>query len=173
MTSKISPRIFVLGEIEEENVNDLIYFILKINEEDSKKSNPLPIKLIINSIGGDVYSCFGLIDIIEQSITPIHGYVYGQAMSAAFPIFISCHERSMSKNSTLMYHDMHWSLHASSTTHIKESIEGKRMMGIFDKIITSKTKLTQNQLDKIKKENRDQYYTSQQSLKLGITDSII
>jgi len=172
-STNLNPRIFVLGDIDTQNSNELIYFILKINEEDIRKKSTTPIKLIVNSKGGDVNCAFGIIDVIENSKTPIYGYIYGSAMSAAMPIFCSCHERYMSKNSTTMYHDIRWGVDGSLTTHKRELVEGENMIKKFDSILINKTKLTQNLLDKIKHQHEDKYFNSKESLKYNITNHII
>ena len=81
--SKLDPisRIITLGDIETEVVNDIIHSIYEINEEDIKKQTAEPIKLIINSAGGEIYSGLALIDVISTSFTPIHTICHGSAMS--------------------------------------------------------------------------------------------
>ena len=70
-------RIITLGEVTNEHICDTIEQIYEINNEDKNKEADKrePIKLILNSPGGDVYDGIGLIDVIEQSETPIHIYI--------------------------------------------------------------------------------------------------
>ena len=72
--SKLDPlsRIITLGDIDPITVNEVIQDIYEINAEDAKKQIVEPIKLIINSFGGEVYSGLALIDVIDSSQTPIH-----------------------------------------------------------------------------------------------------
>ena len=76
-SDKENSRIVALGEITNESICEILEQIYEINEEDKNKevSKRDPIKLILNSPGGDVYDGIGLIDAIEQSETPIHIYV--------------------------------------------------------------------------------------------------
>lgn len=87
----------ILHQIEEDDKNDE-------KEKDYKRD---PIKLYINSCGGDVYDAWGLIDIILNSKTPIYTYCTGYAMSAAFNIFLAGHKRYCYKHSTFMCHQMY------------------------------------------------------------------
>lgn len=67
-----------------------LLFILHIDDEREAKEINFkrePIKLYINSDGGEVYDMWGLIDIMLNSKTPIHTYCIGHVMSAAFFIF--------------------------------------------------------------------------------------
>ena len=59
-------RTITLGEINSELTNDIIQLIYDINDEDIGKTQVEPIKLIINSFGGEVYSGLALIDIIDN-----------------------------------------------------------------------------------------------------------
>jgi ATP-dependent Clp protease protease subunit len=80
-----------LGDIETEIVNDIIHSIYEINEEDIKKQTADPIKLIINSAGGEIYSGLALIDVINTSLTPIHTICHGSAMSMGLIVFVAGH----------------------------------------------------------------------------------
>lgn len=67
-----------------------LLFILHIDDEREAKEINFkrePIKLYINSDGGEVYDMWGLIDIMLNSKTPIHTYCTGHAMSAGFSFF--------------------------------------------------------------------------------------
>jgi len=65
-------KILYLDDNEDNAVDEVIKSILEINEYDKHSS---PIKLYINSSGGDVYPFLGLIDVIITSKTP-HSHVH-------------------------------------------------------------------------------------------------
>jgi ATP-dependent Clp protease protease subunit len=172
----ISSRILTLGTIDEDNSNDIIYAILEINYSDKlkKPEQREPIKLIINSIGGDMYSGFGIIDCISNSTTPIHTICYGSAFSMALPILIIGHYRMMSNRSTLMYHEGGFDLgHMKLTGHTHEINELNRIEKICDDLMLEKTKLTLKQFKTIKKQQKEWYITPTEALKYGIVDEII
>lgn len=108
---------FLIGEIEEENVNACVQWLVYEN------LNPKPDKILtiyINSQGGDLYQSLGLIDLMRNSQIPVRTIGYGSVMSAAFLILASgtkgeryiapntgimCHQFSLSEE-TGKYHDI-------------------------------------------------------------------
>jgi len=95
-------RTLTLGDIDSEIINDIIQLIYEINEEDAKKTQVEPIKLIINSFGGEVYSGLALIDVIDNSLTPVYTICHGSAMSMALIIYAAGHQRMAKENGILM-----------------------------------------------------------------------
>lgn len=167
-------RIITLGDITNENATYIISEILEINKFDEKKKIKEPIELILTSCGGLVYEGFGIIDVIQNSITPIHITCYGLAMSMAFPILVSGHYRKMSQNSTLMYHEVAWDSGYEKLTNHKFGVkEGERLIKIFDTIIIDNTNINKKQLDGIKRQQKEWYISPDEALKLGIIDEII
>jgi len=175
-SDKQSSRIVTLGEITNENICDALEQIYEINEDDKNKESTKrdPIKLILNSPGGDVYDGIGLIDAIEQSETPIHMYIYGQAQSMGFAIATAGHYRYAGKRTTFMYHELSWETSREKMQyHEQELVEGKRLWQVYDDIITANTKISQKKLDIIKKAHKEWYLTAEEALELGVIDEII
>lgn len=169
-------RIVTLGEITNENICDALEQIYEINDEDKSKeaTRREPIKLILNSPGGDVYDGIGLIDVIEQSLTPIHIYVHGQAQSMGFAIATSGHYRYAGKRTTFMYHEISWETNQEKLAyHEQEVIEGKRLWSVYDSIVVANTKIPLKKLQQIRKEHKEWYLTAQEALQWGIIDEII
>ena len=172
--------IVLSNDIDNESVEEIIQFILDVNEHDDEQESAIkdferkPIKLIINSYGGSMYDGFALIGAIENSITPICTYCYGSAMSMALSIFASGHTRFMSKYATLMYHE-------ALTTHIdmkfsliKDDMdECSRLLKQYDEYLLSHSAVTQKQLDEVKKARRDWFMDADTALKLKLADHII
>lgn len=100
-------RLFINGVIDDEVIDTIVYHILRYNRED--KGVPIqdrtPIKLYINSTGGDVYSGYGLISTITSSLTPIHTINQGTCASMAFLIFIAGNKRYSMENSMFLMHE--------------------------------------------------------------------
>jgi ATP-dependent Clp protease protease subunit len=170
-------RVLTLGEIDEYSSNEIIGAIYEINEIDSNKPiiKRQPIKLIINSGGGLSYCGFGIIDAIEVSTTPIHTICHGYAMSMALPILIMGKYRTISRRSTIMYHELNWEVEKAEFLkyHKQELIEGERLQKIYDEILTSKTDLTPKQLKDVRDKSKEWYMTPQEALDLKIVDKII
>ena len=100
-------KMFLVGEISNENVMGTIQQIFQINRQD--KDLPVdarkPIVLYINSNGGDAWACDAMIDAIRTSITPVYTVNLGICYSAGFLIFVGGHKRFAMPSSTFLIHD--------------------------------------------------------------------
>ena len=173
-SNKPSGRILSIGDIEIDNVNEIIEAIYEINEEDTKKSQVEPIKLIVNSPGGDVYHGFALVDVISNSQTPIHTICHGHTMSAALVVYAAGHKRFASQRATFMYHEIAWSMQQEKLQlHSQEVKEGERMWKIYDDFLLSQTKFTAKQLNEIKKTRGEWYMDAKTAMKYGLVDQIL
>jgi ATP-dependent Clp protease protease subunit len=96
---------FLIGEIDEDNINEAIKWLAYENIE--PKADRV-LTLYVNSQGGDLYEAFGLIDMMRNSQIPIRTIGYGSVMSAAFLIVASGTpgERYITKNCGIMCHQM-------------------------------------------------------------------
>jgi len=169
-------RIITLGDIDEENSNDIIQFIHEINHIDAGKNAGKcePIKLIVNSYGGDIYRGFGVIDAILNSVIPVHTICYGAALSMAFTIMAVGHYRTASKHSTFMYHEGGFDLgYMKLTGHKSELGELNRIESLCDNLLLERTTLTKKQLNALKREHKDWYISAEEALNYGIIDEVI
>ena len=109
-------NLFFSEQVTQETILTLSKEILEINENDSLLEKlyaihdlnykAKPIKILIDSYGGSVYQCRGLLSIMDCSITPIHTIVTGCAMSCGFMILINGHKRFAYEQSTALYHQV-------------------------------------------------------------------
>jgi len=166
-------RVITLGYIDTETVNEAIQLIYDINEEDAKKQIVEPIKLIINSPGGEVYSGLALIDVIDSSSIPIHTICHGQAMSMALIVFSAGHHRLASKFATFMYHEAHYEMEGKVKLHKQEIKEIDRTEDICDTYLISKTAFTYKQLKALKDRQEDWYFDINVAKEYGLVDEII
>jgi ATP-dependent Clp protease protease subunit len=172
--SKIFRTIVLSGEIDESSVKDAIQTISFINEIDSGKDEVEPIKLIINSLGGNILDCFALIGVIENSFVPVYTYGYGSIMSMALPILVAGDKRFGHPLATFMYHECLDSVPYDKMSIIKENIEETdRLMDMYDEYLISRTSLTQKQLNKIKNKKTDWYFGSDEALSYNIINEVI
>jgi ATP-dependent Clp protease protease subunit len=183
LENPIDRTITFYSDVTPESIAEVVHAINSINEHDEKlkktakafgmKYDPKPIILLINSYGGHVYPCLGLIGIMRNSETPIHTYVSGCAMSAAFIIAICGHKRFCYQESSYMLHEasnMSWG-------KIQERVEGlqedSRLQKILNDIILQNTNITKKQLKKIFKSKRDKFYSGEEAQTLGCVDVVI
>ena len=166
-------RIITLGEIDSESVNDIIQLIYEINDEDTRKTQVEPIQLIINSLGGEMYSGLALIDIIENSRIPIHTICYGSAMSMALIVYAAGYQRYASKNATFMYHEAAYPIEGKIVHHKQELKEVERIDKICDDYLLSKTSFTQKQFNDVKKTQGEWYFDVEIAQKYGLVNEIL
>lgn len=104
----MDERTLVINKgIDDTLVEKIIMKIIQWNKEDRYiiPEKRKPITIILNSIGGDMYTGNNIINVIESSKTKIRGVAMGLVASMAYLILLSCHERIAFKDSILLQHD--------------------------------------------------------------------
>jgi ATP-dependent Clp protease protease subunit len=176
-------NLYLPEQVNQESMNKLTKAIIDINTSDEylKKLygindieyNPKPINIYIDSYGGAVYQCFGLLGVMEKSETPIHTIVTGAAMSCGFMILISGHKRFGYSLSTPLYHQVSsgfW----GKVQDMEESLEQtKKLQAKIEQITLDRTQITKKKLKEVLKNKVDWYMTADEALLLGVIDGII
>ena len=95
------------GEVDGSTL-ELVKTIMRINLEDEKYKVPVeersPIKILIDTNGGDVQIMWTLINAIKISKTPVHTIVYCTALSAGAHILAAGHKRYAFPGATILVH---------------------------------------------------------------------
>lgn len=175
--------LFFTKQVDQSSIGELTQKIIEINQDDEhlKKIynvygltyNPEPIQVYIDSYGGYVYQCFGLLSVMERSQTPIHTIVTGCAMSAGFMILISGHKRFAHKLSTPLYHQVS-SGAIGTVKDMEEKVEeSKRLQKQLESIVKEKTDISKKKLKEIFDTKKDWYMTSEEALELNVVDEIL
>ena len=103
----LERRLYLNSVVDESAVELLVYHILRYNRQDQglKAQERKPIKLYINTPGGQLCEGFGLIDAIKASKTPV--YTINQAMCASmgFLIYLVGKKRYTMQHSQFLMHD--------------------------------------------------------------------
>jgi len=170
----LSRRILILNrEIDDSLVEDYMCFILKWNRDDKdiprKKRDP--IKLYINSLGGDSFIAGQFCSLIEVSDTPIIGVAMGTVASAAYHIYIACHERIAFINSSFLQHEGDLTI-SNTSTKAKNTMEFFEAMDERSKQnILKNSTMDEEYYDKI---YADEFWMFADKAKdLGVVDKII
>jgi len=178
-----SRNLYLPEQVNQESMNKLTKNIIDINENDTYLQKlyaihdieyvPKPIRLYIDSYGGAVYQCFGLLGVMAGSKTPIHTIVTGAAMSCGFMILISGHKRFGYKLSTPLYHQVSsgfW----GKVQEMEESLEQtKKLQQKIEEITLDRTQITKKKLKEVLKNKIDLYMTAEEALLLGVIDEIV
>ena len=146
--------IYFNSDIDTSILENLVVPILLLNEEE--KDIPVeklkPITIWISSYGGcaneTVYAC----EIIKKSRIPIHSKVLAIAASAGLYLNLACHWRTASRNSIFLLHKGSLSL-AGNSSEVEDTVDfyKDKIDGIITKLILETTKLTDEDLKKIRR----------------------
>jgi len=178
-TRKPTPtpnRTISLAEVNQQTANEVIRFIYDINNDDKNITHEqrTPIKLLINSEGGDVYSGFGIVEAIQNSQTPVYTICHGQAQSMALLVLSAGHKRFIGAYSTVMYHEISWEVDYQPRKHHKqELVEGSRTQEIYDTLLMEFTNVNHEQLSIHKDASSYWYISAEDALRYHIVDEIL
>lgn len=165
--------IFITEEITKNSVAtyqaELLYLVSTLSPEDSKEN---PIKIYINSPGGECYSFLGLYDIMQNLIKKgyvIETYNVGLAASAAAWILLSGSKghRYCMPNSTVMLHQPSSGTYGKITDMEIDIKEGKRLKEVLNNIVRKHASG-----DIIDKMERDYWLSAEEAKKYNIIDEI-
>lgn len=175
--------LFFIKQVDQASIGDVTQKIIEINQDDEHlkkvysiyglKYEPEPIKIYIDSYGGYVYQCFGLLSVMERSETPIHTIVTGCAMSCGFMMLISGHKRFAHKLSTPLYHQVSSGAFGTVKEMEEKIEESKRLQEQLESIVKEKTNISKKKLKEIFDTKKDWYMTSEEALSLGVIDEIL
>lgn len=168
-------RMFWLeGEVCGETL-ELVKTIMRINHEDTMFKIPVeertPIRIFIDTDGGDVQIMWALINAIRISKTPVYTIAYCTAMSAGSYILAAGHKRFALPGATILVHS--GGVGYQGTVEQVES--AKKYYDKLDKctneFFVSATKINPKELKK--KGAVDWYMTAEDALQYGIIDRIV
>lgn len=162
---------FLVGEIEEENINACIKWITYENLDSKEKT----LTLYINSTGGDLYQGFALIDVIQSSTHPIRVIGIGAVMSAAFLIFASGTkgERYAAKNTSFMCHQFTSGTDAKYHDLKAEMKETESLNTKMVDILKEATGMTASVVKRKLLPASDVYLTAEEVVEMGVADYIL
>ena len=166
-------RVFwVTGEIND-GLLDLVRLIIKYNKEDYGKpvADRLPIKVFIDSPGGDVCALWTTVKTIEISKTPVYTINYCTAFSAAADLLASGHKRYALPGTSVM-------IHSGSCMFGGTMEQAENMKKHFDKLgkkvtdyFLARTKIDPKTFKK--KAPSDWYMDEEDALQNGLIDEIV
>lgn len=166
-------RIFWVTTEINDSLLDLVKMIIKCNKEDKGKlvEERTPIKVFIDSPGGDVCALWTTIKAIEISKTPVYTINYCTAYSAAADLLASGHKRYALPGTSVM-------VHSGSCMFGGTMEQAENMKKHFDKLGKKITDyfLAHTKVDPKtfkKKAPSDWYMDEDEALKNGLIDEIV
>jgi len=162
----------LMDEISNESCKDAIEFILKQNAEKKKQKR---LQFLICSPGGDVPSCFALIDIMKGSKIPIHTVGLGCIASCGLLLFITGEKgnRILTPNTSILSHQYSWGSYGKEHelfAQVKEfELSTERMINHYKKC----TGLKESEIREHLLPPEDRWLSAKEAKKLGICDKVI
>ena len=178
-------RLYLYGEILPLDSDDSFYSdasiasfiveqILDFNRRDEgiEPEEREPIRLYINSPGGDVTEGFALISAIELSKTPIYTINMGQWSSMAFLIGIAGHKRLSLPKASFLMHDGSIFLYGSANK-VKDRVEFENRCEneIVKPFVLTHSKMSEEDYDRL--DRKEFYMMAEDALELEFIDEII
>lgn len=167
-------RNIVLTDIDAsigDSVNSYIQFFNRIDQEKKIDVNKrTPIKIYIDSNGGNLEACFTIIDAITMSKTPVWTINIGKAYSAGFFIFITGHKRFAYPNSSFLFHEGSTGIYQDANKFKNYADFYKQQLEQLRAITLEHTQIEPEEYDKHVKD--DWWFNVDEALKYGVTDKI-
>jgi len=168
--------LYLNAEIDDNTIDMIATPILLQNEleKDIPESELKPITIWLGSYGGSADACAFLVEVIEKSRIPIHAKILYVAASAGLYLAIACKHRVANNNSIFLLHKGSISLGQTNMGEAEDLISFyKDEVGkLFDDLIIRRTKITAEELKKIKR--NETYCLAQEALdKYGFIDEIV
>lgn len=178
-------RVYLYGEILPLDSDDSFYAdasiasfiveqILDYNRMDEgvDPAEREPIRLYINSPGGDVTEGFALISAMELSKTPIYTINMGQWSSMAFLIGIAGHKRLSLPKASFLMHDGSIFLYGTANK-VKDRVEFENRVEdeVVKPFVLEHSKMSEDEYDRL--DRKEFYMLAKDALEYGFIDEVI
>lgn len=175
LTDIIKNRSILVGDIDEDTGSIVDNFIRFWNMYDNERNTPIekrtPIKICIDSNGGDFLSTLTIIDAIENSKTPVWTVNIGKAYSGGLFIMIAGHRRLAYKRSTFLFHEGSiGGVQGDANKFQNYADHYKALRGVMKELILEKTKISEEEYSQ--KEKDDWWFMVNEALEKGVIDEI-
>lgn len=163
-----------VGEIDG-NVGDAIdSYIRFFNRQDEQDGIPIeervPIKIYIDSPGGDLIATFTMINSIRMSKTPVWTINIGAAYSGGFFTFIAGHKRFAYPLASFLFHEGSTGTSGDAGKFRNFADFYKKELDNLKKVVLEYTDITEEDYEK--HINDDWWFTAEEALEYGICDEI-
>ena len=168
-------RHLYIGDITSDVADAIDSYIRFFNRLDEEEQIPIeerqPIKILVNSPGGEVMATMTIIDSIKNSKTPIWTVNTGTAYSGGFFIFICGHKRFAYPHSSFLFHE-------GSTGTVGDAHKFNNWADFYKKVLAKLRNITLINTD-ISEElyddhSKDDWWLfADEAIELGICDEII
>lgn len=168
-------RVYLTTEIRAENATEIVEQMYEINEINQQFDYKIPIRLIINTPGGELHSSQMICDVMDEIKTPVHTSAYGKACSGGFMILMNGEHgfRSCTENTQFMSHRFITSMEGSHSDFIIHHVEMNRMHERLVKHYMKCTGLSAKRIEKELLTGHDVWLEAEKCKEYNILDNII
>lgn len=167
-------RELYLDDVNRDAADAFNTFIRIWNKLDAESHIPIderePIKIYINSNGGELAAAFSIIDTIKMSKTPVWTINTGCAYSSGLEIFIVGHYRIAYPFSSFLFHEGSVGFGGDANKFKNYSRFYERLLEMSKQNILDHSNLTEEEYEKVKKD--DWWFLAQEAYDLGMCDII-
>lgn len=172
-SASLNRELYVAGIADDMagGLEAMIRFYNRCDEQDNiPVEDRIPIKLFIDSPGGDLTGAYTIINAIELSKTPVWTINIGCAYSAGFFIFIAGHYRIAYPLSSFLYHEGSCVMGGDAHKFRNQADFYKKQLDQLKAHTLKYTKLTEEDYERILKD--DYWLTAPEAMEKGIVDEI-
>lgn len=163
-------QIHIIDDITDttfERVKNLYDYLV---EDDSEK----PIHIIIGTIGGDVRSMLGIMNILLLSKTPCYTYLLGETCSAGSWIYLCGSKRFAPKTNLVSYmlHPMEWDVSLNLGTHNAHNKYVENLCKNLATLTAERTNIPKSVLKQLTT-TKTVYFIGEELFTLGIATDVL
>lgn len=166
--------IFLTGDININLATEVCKELISLEYRNNNMNEYPPIRLIINSGGGDLYATWMVCDIMAGMKTPVQTFGLGQVASGGFIIFMSGTKglRSATNNTQFMSHRYSMAYEANHANIKSQQPELDRIHSRMINHYKKCTDLSAKVIEKFLLTEHDVWLTAERCKELGICDMI-
>lgn len=154
-----------------DSIESMIRFWNRVDDENNiPVEERMPIKIYIDSAGGDLCATFTMIDAIRLSKTPVWTINIGSAYSGGFFMYITGHKRFAYPHSTFLYHEGSTGQIADAGKFQNFAAFYKQQLKELKNITLQYTKISPELYDE--KRRDDWWFDAKEGIELGVVDEI-
>lgn len=164
--------LYICEEIKHEDAIQIVDAINFWNalDEDLPAEEREPIKIYIDTPGGDLDATFSIIDVIRLSKTPVWTITIGKGYSGGFFIGISGHKRIGYPHSSYLFHEGSCCNEGDAHKYIQFTDFYKKKLGLLKELVLKYTSISEAEYEEYKKD--DLWLTATNAIKYNVIDEI-
>lgn len=171
----VERTIYLTNEIKTEHANSIFEVIRFWNKVDEEDDIPIeerdPIKIYINTPGGDIDAVFSIISAIKASKTPVHTITIGTGYSGGFFIGICGHKRYGLAHTSYLFHEGAAMDGGDAHKFLQRMEFYKLQLARLKQITLDNTKISNDEYEAHRKD--DWFMDPHDAIKYGVIDEII